>query len=91
MVSSAGWKMIRTVPAQRRLLVHALQDQGDAEHGGGVDVVAAGVGHAVVLRGELKAGFLDDRQGVDVPAQCGGDGTLPDVDRQAGALEAAAA
>ena len=34
-----------------------------------------------------RPGFLDDRQGIDVAAQCGGDGALADVHGQAGALE----
>ena len=74
--------------AQRRLLVHPLQDQGRAEHGRGVDIVAAGVGDAVVLRGERQPGFLDDGQGVDVAAQGGGDRAVPDINRQARPFEA---
>ena len=73
--------------AQRGFLVHAVQHQGDAQHGGGVDVVAAGMGDAVVLRRERQARFLDDGQGIDVAAQGGGDGAFADVHGQAGAVQ----
>ncbi|ELT44296.1 hypothetical protein G205_12917 [Arthrobacter nitrophenolicus] len=54
-----------------------------------MNVVAAGVGDAVVLRRERQARFLDDGQGVDVTAQGGCDGAFADVHRKPGALKAA--
>lgn len=35
-------EVMRTRPP-RAFLVHPMRDQGDAQHGGGVDVMAAGV------------------------------------------------
>ena len=61
----------------------------DAEHRGRVDIVAAGVGDAVVLRGERQRGFLNDGQGVNIAAKRRGDGSFTDVNAQTGAFKPA--
>lgn len=48
---------------------HVTQNLQRAEHHGDVAVVAAGMHTAIVDAGELLAGLLGDRQGVDVGAQ----------------------
>lgn len=48
---------------------HVAQNLQRAEHHGDMAVVTAGVHAALVDAGELLAGLLGDRQGVDVGAQ----------------------
>ena len=66
MPSSAGWNTSLTVPASCG--ARSLQHLGDAEQGGGVDVVAAGVHQAGMRAGERQAAGFLDRQRVHVGA-----------------------
>ncbi len=69
------------------LVVNGLEHLGDAQHHRGVDVVAAGVRHAVDDRGVFEPGLLEDRQGVDVGAQGQRDRAGSDVDEGTGFLQ----
>ena len=91
MVSSAGWKMIRTVPPSgdsscMRCRTRAMPS---------MVVVWTSWPQAWVTPWFFDAngrpGFLDDRQGVNVPAQGRGDGALADVNASARCPPAGAA
>ena len=69
MTSSAGWNSSRTRPASGRSWWTWCSAEPGTEQGGGVHVVAAGVGDVVVHAAPRVVGAVGDGQGVEVGPQ----------------------